>query len=106
MKEINDEGINGFVDIAWYNGTLEIIDHILDNLAFAVEQGIEAVKPDWYKIYSGRTDELAETFWMWLVLLYGNYGTSPRSGWIDKMYTEPLYETISECMSQYKDSIY
>ena len=48
-----------------YNGNYLIIDHNLEykNKEFA--------------------DKQFEIFWMMLVLLYGDYGTSPRSGWLE-----------------------
>ena len=37
-----------------------------------------------------------EIIWMFLVLLFGEYGTSPRSGWIDEDNFDELKEFIDE----------
>lgn len=38
-----------------------------------------------------------------LVLLYGDYGTSPRSGWMSDMYKENIKIWLNEIIDDYKE---
>lgn len=61
-----------------YNGLFEPLDYVKTMLE---------TKRDYYtrpNQFSGGDWEQFEIIWMLLVLLYGNYGTSPRYGWIEK----------------------
>lgn len=83
--------IEAFIDISEYNGYEEEVKLILDNLYQANKVGLYAMKP--------HTDcEFVDIFWAWLVLRYGEYGTSPNSGWIEDENTILLYEVISNIM--------
>lgn len=42
-------------------------------------------------ILEGKADEQFEVFWMLLVQMFGDYGTSPRNGWIN-------YDRIKDAM--------
>lgn len=59
----------------FYNGyedfTLELINYISDE---KINNSI--IRPDFIN------DPIRELVWMILVIKFGNYGTSPRSGWI------------------------
>ena len=43
-------------------------------------------------------DEFGGIFWSWLVLRYGDYGTSPRYGWIYKEDAKKLFMIQMENM--------
>lgn len=48
-------------------------------------------------------DSQFEIFWMMLVLLYGDYGTSPRSGWLEMKNKEKIIEFIDKITTELKD---
>lgn len=66
--------------IVMYNGIykplLEIKKMILENRGFKYNH---MLKPEG-QVFK---DEQFEIFWMMLVLQFGDYGTSPRSGWLE-----------------------
>lgn len=75
---------------AWYNGLGDDFDRVIRYLKDNSKSDDKTIKtPDFIKT-DGSTPEL-ELFWMILVEMYGDYGTSPRSGW---MYADEL----SECL--------
>lgn len=65
--------------IVWYNGIGEIVLQWKDK-----EPNISGyISPDYFdKDYDVETKSDLEFIWMVAVLLFGDYGTSPRSGWI------------------------
>ena len=71
---------------AWYNGESDTFDRLLDYLKSNYSQTADIFepiyRPDWIKS-DGSTDIL-ELYWMILVCQWGEYGTSPRSGWINQ----------------------
>lgn len=63
--------------VVWYNGYWDTVKEWIDDLEKLSDiETFYRPKPI--------TDEGAEVLWMICVLLYGNYGTSPRSGWVEK----------------------
>ena len=75
--------------ITWYNGIYEPllqIKKIVSN--YEEDKFIHILRPE-EDIFK---DEQFEIFWMMLVLLFGDYGTSPRSGWLEM---DKKKETIS-----------
>lgn len=63
--------------VVWYNGCGEIIS---EWEKLEPEDG--TIHAEYYKHGYTNTDQL-EMLWMIAVLLFGDYGTSPRSGWIE-----------------------
>lgn len=80
---------------AWYNGQDEYFNKVIIYLQSINTSSCTTVKrPDFIKS-DGTTPEL-ELFWMILVQLYGDYGTSPRSGWIYIDNLEKCVENLIE----------
>lgn len=75
--DVIEEWENGFSCIAFYNGYEEWLWDLADELD-ACEEPIFSVPTDleWF------TDKHA--LWMMLVALFGDWGTSIRSGWIER----------------------
>ena len=72
--------LNGVI---WYNGIYDFLFKIKDEIKNGV--GIDEVGQYTLSGYEDRhenIDEQEEIFWMILVLLFGDYGTSPRRGWL------------------------
>lgn len=63
--------------VVWYNGYWEIVNEWIDELG-KLPNGKTTYRPNVF--VSGGL----EVLWMICVLLFGNYGTSPRSGWVEK----------------------
>lgn len=67
----------------FYNGYEDIVEELIDYLS--------STKDDKPILRPAAIDELTiedeipiELLWMILVIKFGNYGTSPRSGWIEQ----------------------
>lgn len=41
-------------------------------------------------------------FWEWLVLMYGDYGTSPRMGWIIPENVKPLKDFFAKTIKRHE----
>ena len=92
--------------IVRYNGLTNFLNYLMvemsgDNIS---KLSVENVKIFYYEmnphedewIYSTYDYGQLEIIWMFLVLMYGEYGTSPRSGWIDEDNFDELREFIDE----------
>jgi hypothetical protein len=74
---------NALNSVLWYNGLWRIV------------QSWKNLKPDKYFVdcpphygleepCDGKDEAQLQVFWIMAVTLFGDYGTSPRYGWIDK----------------------
>lgn len=69
--------------VIWYNGLYSFLFEIKYDIENDI--GIDEVGQFTLNEYEDRhenIDEQEEIFWMILVLLFGDYGTSPRRGWL------------------------
>lgn len=96
--------IDSFLSLAFYNGYEEDVRDIRQSLykAFSFDPDDKwktVSRPNW-KERCGRDkiEEFGGIFWSWLVLQYGDYGTSPRFGWIYAENARRLYNIISESL--------
>ena len=69
-----DDALNLLVK---YNGYSDYVNRIIDHICGFKESPI--VCPDWLR------DPHSVTGWLWFILVcrFGDYGTSPRFGWIE-----------------------
>ena len=75
--------LNTLNDVIWYNGIYDFLFKIKNEIKNGI--GIDEVGQYTLSAYEDRhenIDEQEEIFWMILVLLFGDYGTSPRRGWL------------------------
>ena len=97
----NDKIYAALVDALWYNVGADAIKTIVDKFKeFNQDESChyfstEDVDKDWY------FDKELNTYWTMFVLMYGDYGISPRSGWIKKTeesmkFFEGLYNDLKE----------
>lgn len=95
----NDKTYRALVDALWYNVGADAIKKIVDRLKESMQDdsshylSTDDVNKQWYH------DKELNTYWTMFVLMYGEYGTSPRSGWIEKTeeslkFFEGLYSDI------------
>ena len=100
------DAINSFLLLATYNGHENDVRDIITALYKAFKIDADEIyksvrRPDW----RDKTDEFGGIFWSWLVLQYGDYGTSPRFGWIYAENARKLYTIMSELIES-KDDLY
>jgi len=79
--------------ITWYNGIYEPLLALKEDLLNCSDKGTYTKYKSENLEYKHKLfyDTQFEVFWMMLVLMFGDYGTSPRSGWI---YLEKKQEII------------
>lgn len=66
--------------ITWYNGIYEPLLKLKEIISiYDEDKFIHVLRPE-EDIFK---DEQFEIFWMMLVLQFGDYGTSPRYGWLE-----------------------
>jgi hypothetical protein len=102
FTEQDKDAIESFLSLAFYNGWEQDVKDVCEALSVSrtieIKNGYEPVsRPDW-KAKCGRDkiDEFGGIFWSWLVLQYGDYGTSPRYGWIYVENARKILEIIEE----------
>ena len=83
--------IDVFADVVWYNGYEPTVEEWLQEMSKKRPKG-ETVPPlyttenlNWIKMSKDEIFDFAQqqVLWMVLVNLFGDYGTSPRFGWIE-----------------------
>ena len=85
----------------WYNGYEDFIKEIFGKIKeFDVNGDILTCKDIFESPLCKNSPE--QILWMWLVLEFGDYGTSPRNGWIDDIDSLVLY--LSDFMSKINDT--
>lgn len=72
--------LSALKDICWYNGHEEEIEELIDYVQKSHEK-YSILMPEFLK--NNDCDYFVNIIWQMLVLLYGDYGTSPRYGWIE-----------------------
>lgn len=70
----------------WYNGLrddiLMLTEHVIANIRVDTKDQM-VVCPDW--VNYDKTDHIEASYlWMLSVMMFGDYGTSPRYGWVEK----------------------
>lgn len=77
--------------ITWYNGIFDPLFEVKNMLTGTKEfENNNMLRPKGEQF----EDEQFEIFWMMLVLLFGDYGTSPRSGWLEIENKDEIIEFI------------
>lgn len=98
FKDGEKKILSAIETVVWYNGLGEFIypwkDMKPDYTGY--------IKPDYRdKGYDEETVAQLEVIWMIAVMLYGEYGTSPRSGWIENVDGfNKFIDTITETYRQ------
>ena len=91
--------LSAIESVVWYNGLGEFIYPWKDKKP---NDYSGYITPDYYdKGYDEGLVTQLEVIWMIAVMLYGNYGTSPRSGWIEDIDGfKKFIDTITESYRQ------
>ena len=84
---------NFYWSAAWYNGYEDEFDKLLYYLKDQQNNDSYSIfRPD----FITPENEIMELYWMLLVFTFGEYGTSPRSGWIDRDKLDDCIKHITE----------
>ena len=81
---MDEDMIECFALIVWYNDYVEIVEEWRHNIHVCASENRPFYFIDSYQMDGSFEYGQIEVLRMWLVILYGWYGTSPRSGWINK----------------------
>lgn len=99
---MNEDLIETLDSIVWYNGLGEALKILKEQIKYHdFSKGSFLIDKRNIGLYS---DEQFEIFWMILVLQFGDYGTSPRSGWILEENKDKVIEFIDKITSTYSSS--
>jgi hypothetical protein len=103
-----DKIFDSLCSIVSYNGLDNFLNYIAtvisDNVYNTDKLTVDYVKEFYYQINPNDDTWIFSTYdygqleiiWMFLVLLFGDYGTSPRTGWIDEDNFDELRDFIDE----------
>lgn len=72
------DGNDPMIGIVWYNGLEDIVIKWKD-----YKENDDVPYREYKSSLKDSDYRQLEMVWMYLVLCFGNYGTSPRSGWIE-----------------------
>ena len=91
---------NFYRSVAWYNGYEEEFDKLL----YYLKNQQNNTNNDTYSIrrpdFITTENEIMELYWMQLVQTFGDYGTSPRSGWIYRDKLDDCINHITEVINK------
>lgn len=90
-----DKGLEALLDVLYYNGFEEDIDELVQYID-ANEDPDHISFPQYLEQYDN--DNPARILWSVLVVMFGDYGTSPRYGWIEN-------ENKNKCLNELKSWI-
>ena len=80
---MNKNIIDVLDSIVWYNGIGDILLKLKEDIINSEGETYSKLKDDLKYKHDEFSNNQFEIFWMMLVLMYGDYGTSPRSGWLN-----------------------
>ena len=100
-KEIKvDELIDALDSVTWYNGFAEYIREWTEGKHLSIDAGgsISLKWADYSELNEWDRAQI-QVIWMICVCLFGDYGTSPRTGWIDKENEKHFHNFITAITS-------
>lgn len=83
-----------------YDGLWEYLLWIKEALLTEQDRNGYVTRPKFMSEYD--IDHVTKKFWSVLVLMFGNYGTAPRCGWIEKENINEAIEFIDDILNAYK----
>jgi len=104
-ETISSESLIDALDsVTWYNGLDEIIVKWKDPSYFENDRyGNLSWNLETFDNYDMETRAQLQVIWMICVVLFGEYGTSPRSGWIEPENKEDFYRFVDDITETYRD---
>lgn len=100
--ELHKEDLIDALDsVTWYNGLAEEIVHWKDPGYFDERTNSLGWNWDLFNDFPLEMREQIQIIWIICVELFGDYGTSPRSGWIENI--EAFYKFVDEITKTYRE---
>lgn len=97
MEKLTKEGfLDALNQVTWYNGLAEIVASWAQLPVDPVYRSIVVPAICW-------KNEQLQLIWMIAVSLFGNYGTSPRGGWIESENAEEFKKFCLEITRFYRE---
>lgn len=94
--------VRALSSVTWYNGLAEEIIKWKEPGYFDEEYGRLSWNWDYFRSeFDMSMREQIEVIWMICVCLFGDYGTSPRSGWIENK--EEFYRFVDAITATYRE---
>lgn len=101
---MNDKLIDAIDSVTWYNGLAPIIVNWKKDDYFNKHENYSmSWNWDTFDHYDEETRCQLEVIWIICVNLFGEYGTSPRSGWILMKNKEQFYKFIDDITETYRE---
>jgi hypothetical protein len=98
---MNEDLISALDSITWYNGLAEPLIEIKKMVEKdEFQDGYSILRPNTDIFNDGQF----EIFWMLLVELFGECGTSPRSGWLLKENKDKIIKFINDITKTYAEA--
>lgn len=82
--------------ICWYNGVYEPLTKLREDIKNYKGSNYLKFDDNLQPKHKDFDNEQFEIFYMLLVLLFGNYGTSPRSGWLEMENRSKIIDFINK----------
>lgn len=102
---MNDKLIDAIDSVTWYNGLASIIVNWKKDDYFDKSDNYSmSWNWDTFDSYDAETRIQLEVIWIICVNLFGEYGTSPRSGWIHMENKEQFYKFIDDITETYREA--
>ena len=90
--------LDSLLDVLWYNGYLEKIKAIYRYINEYSYKESSIIYP--YDRLSDDPDKPDRILWSVLVMEYGDYGTSPRCGWIESRNRDAILEIFKKWIDE------
>ena len=102
---MKNELIDALDSVTWYNGLAEIIQEWKKDEYFDNYEGY-SLSWNWetFHKYDKETQAQLQIIWMMCVCMFGEYGTSPRSGWVLTENREAFHQFIDDITETYRES--
>lgn len=98
-----EELMDALDSLVWYNCAYERIAEVKRYIEQFNESGVIKF-PAAILSYSEGDDYTPHAIWFLMVCMFGDYGTSPRSGWIEPENKDKAIAFLNAVLSTYRDS--
>ena len=97
--------IDALDSVTWYNGLAEFILKWKDEKYLKHDDYIISWDWDKYDAIETKAREQLQVLWMICVELFGDCGTSPRTGWIYEKNKGKFYKFIDDITKTYREDL-
>lgn len=96
-----EELLDALDSLVWYNGAYEILEDVQRYIKSHID-GKVITYP--YSLLAGEDKQTSKTVWFLMVCMFGDYGTSPRGGWIEAKNKDKAIAFLNAIMRTYVES--